>query len=87
MNAPRYPYLSQFAADYREQQRAEGLAEGLAEGQAEARAADVVRILEKRRVTVDAASRERILGCTDLHQLTQWFDRAITVEAVSELFS
>jgi predicted transposase/invertase (TIGR01784 family) len=68
-----------------DQGRQQGLAQGLAEGQASERALGVLRILESRRIAVDEQTRSRILSCTDLHLLEQWFDRALDATSISDL--
>ncbi|MGW0657809.1 hypothetical protein [Streptodolium elevatio] len=55
-------------------------------GEARARAADVLRILERRGVAVPEVHRQRVLECDDLGVLDDWFDRAITAEAADEVF-
>jgi predicted transposase/invertase (TIGR01784 family) len=65
---------------------AESLIEkGWAKGLAQARAEDVLRILSKRGISVDESARQRILGCTDMETLDQWFDRALTATRLSDL--
>lgn len=58
---------------------------GWVKGRVRTRAEDVLRILLKRGFAVDDGTRQRILGCTDLETLDQWFDRALTVTHLSEL--
>jgi hypothetical protein len=58
---------------------------GRVKGQAEGRAEDVLRILMKRRVSVDPQARQRILSCTDLATLGLWLERAITAKHVAEV--
>lgn len=57
------------------------------QGRAEGRAADVLRILDKRGIAVDDESRERIEACTDLDLLGTWLDRSLTARQVAELFA
>ncbi|MEV1066836.1 hypothetical protein [Streptomyces sp. NPDC050263] len=64
----------------------EGEAKGRAEGRAQGRAEDILRILGLRGVDVPADVRERIASCADLDTLGVWFDRALTVAGVEELF-
>lgn len=59
--------------------------QGWTKGLAQARAEDVLRILSKRGIPVDDGTGQRILGCTDLETLDQWFDRALTITRLSEL--
>jgi hypothetical protein len=63
----------------------EGMEKGLVQGQARGRAEDVLRILAARGVSVDEASRQRILGCTDLSTLDAWFDRALNATRLSDV--
>ncbi|EYT80090.1 hypothetical protein CF54_27430 [Streptomyces sp. Tu 6176] len=61
--------------------------EGKAEGKAEERTALILHVLEKRGIKVPEEAHERITSCTDLDQLTTWFDRALTAEAADDLFA
>jgi hypothetical protein len=78
-----FPYSSQLRSKGREEGRAEGRAAGRAEGEAAA----ILRILERREVELDDASRERIESCTDLETLGKWLDRSLDVRTVDELFA
>lgn len=62
--------------------RAEGKAEGKAEGEAKM----VLVVLQARGIEVSEGARERIMGCKDERQLTEWAARAATAESVDELF-
>jgi predicted transposase YdaD len=64
---------------------ARGMAKGLAEGLVAARAEDVLRILAVRGVLVPDEAQKRILSCTDLALLDQWFDRALKATQLSEV--
>jgi hypothetical protein len=66
--------------------KSEGKAEGRAEGKAEGKAEFVLRALGARRIHVTSAARERILGCDDIRQLERWFDRALEIRFIEELF-
>ncbi|KFE62719.1 hypothetical protein [Hyalangium minutum] len=59
--------------------------QGWMKGVARGRADSVLRILSKRGIPVDDGTRQRILGCTELETLDQWFDRALTVTRLSDL--
>ncbi|MFO0593444.1 MAG: Uma2 family endonuclease [Polyangiaceae bacterium] len=77
-------------AEGREEGRAEGREEGRAEALAEAlrmKQSSVLRILEKRGLTVSARLRARIAATTDVALLDRWFDEALTVERASDLKS
>lgn len=60
----------------------EGKVEGKAEGEAEA----LLTVLSARGLEISDDVRARITGCTDLEQLSAWIRRAVTAEAVDELF-
>ena len=70
-----YPFVSQMRLQAREEGRAEG------------RAAAVVKVLERRGIEVDDASRARIMSCGDVDALDIWLDRSFVVAAASELFA
>lgn len=63
--------------------REEGREVGLAEGEARA----VLAVLETRAIEVTPAARERITGCTDTAQLTEWVRCSVTAATVEELAS
>ncbi len=66
--------------------RAEGEEVGKAEGKAEGLANGVLRILGHRGIEVPDDARERILACRDSVLLEHWFDEALSIESVDELF-
>jgi hypothetical protein len=65
---------------------AESWAAGYAAGLAEERAKGTLAMLEVRRLSISDDVRDRIITCTDLARLRDWFDRAGTVERVEGLF-
>lgn len=58
----------------------------LNEGTATGEAKGVVRVLEVRGIPVTDETRERITTCTDLARVSDWLDRAGTVERAEDLF-
>jgi hypothetical protein len=60
--------------------------ETLNAGEAKGRAADILRILDRRGIEIPEDARERITSCTDLDVLGTWFDRSLTVTNTEELF-
>jgi hypothetical protein len=64
--------------------RTEGRTEGLAEGLARGRAEGVLRILAARGIALNEEERQRILSCTDLNTLDQWFERALNATSLSD---
>ncbi len=61
--------------------------EGRAEGEARGEARGVLRVLEVRGLVITGAVRERIVTCSDLTLLSDWLDRAGTVERAEDLFT
>jgi len=55
---------------------------GKAEGNAEA----LLRVLSRRGIEVSAESRDKILSCTDVERLCEWFDRALEAGAIEDVF-
>jgi hypothetical protein len=82
MAAETFPFVSEMRA----KGRAEGLAEGEAKGEAKGEARAILRILKRRKVAVDGASRQRIESCTNVTTLETWLDRSLTATTVEELF-
>ncbi|RZU24718.1 hypothetical protein [Streptomyces sp. BK239] len=64
----------------------EAMSEGEAKGEAKGRAADILRILDRRGIEVSEAVRESVTSCTDLDALGTWLDRSLTASAAEELF-
>jgi hypothetical protein len=58
-----------------------------AQGEAKGEARAVLRVLERRGISVSAEVRERILACPDVPTLEGWLDRALTAVRAEELFS
>jgi hypothetical protein len=57
-----------------------------AQGEAKGEARAILRILERRGVSISAELRDRILGCSDLATLEGWLDKALTAASAEELF-
>ncbi|MFL1382145.1 hypothetical protein, partial [Nocardiopsis protaetiae] len=60
--------------------------EGREEGREEAAANSVLRILNKRGLTVSDDVRARIESCDDLDTLYSWVDKAIDADRAEDLF-
>jgi hypothetical protein len=82
MQSGTYQYQSEFARKY----VAQGREEGRQEGRHEAERAAILKVLDVRGLKVDAASRERILACSEPEQLEVWLRKAVTAESLQELF-
>ncbi|MFD6024689.1 hypothetical protein [Streptomyces griseoluteus] len=57
------------------------------EGEAMGEAKGVLRVLEVRGVPVPDDVREQIIACTDLARVSEWLDRAGTVERAEDLLT
>ncbi|WNG34836.1 hypothetical protein F0U61_15135 [Archangium violaceum] len=60
--------------------------EQLERGCQQGRTESLLRLLAARGIPVDAPSRQRIMSCTDIATLDQWFDRAVNATQLSEVF-
>ena len=58
----------------------------LAQGEARGLAKSLLRVLERRAITISEAVRERVLATRDGSLLQRWFDRAFSVASADELF-
>jgi hypothetical protein len=91
MQPRKYEYKTEFARSYyakgEAKGHAEGEAKGRAEGKAEGEAKALLAVLAARGLEVDAATRERILTCTDAEKLERWIVRAVTASSAQEVLS
>lgn len=74
---------SEYEKTFIERIHDQGIAEGKAEGKAEA----VLQLLGARGLTASEQERRRVMSCTDLAQVTLWFDRALTARTAAEVFA
>ena len=58
-----------------------------AEGRTEGEAKGVLTVLRARGLTVDDATRERVLACRDLPTLERWHVNAVTATSLDEVFA
>lgn len=72
--------------DLREEFERRGALKGKLEGKLEGEARALLRVIEKRGIAVDEATRERVLSCTDSATLDAWLDRAATATTAAEVF-
>jgi len=47
----------------------------------------LLRLLDRRGLAVDEATRARVTACEDADQLEQWFDRAVVASRTAEVFA
>ena len=60
--------------------------EGLHQGAIKAKAEDVLKIIDARAIDVTAEQRDHVSSCTDIAQLDQWFDSALTAQTAKDIF-
>jgi hypothetical protein len=58
-----------------------------AQGEAKGEARSIVRVLERRGLSVSPEQRECILACADIAILERWLDAAVTASSTEELFA
>jgi hypothetical protein len=56
-------------------------------GSRRARTEDILRILARRNVSVSEHERTVIEGCTDMDTLEMWFDQALVIDDINDLFA
>jgi hypothetical protein len=59
---------------------------GREQGLEQAKAEYVIKALDKRGLDLTLEQRAQVSACTDLAQLDQWFDRALTAAATADVF-
>lgn len=78
-----YPHVSQWRAQATEQ----GIEQGIEQGSVKTRIEDILRILARRNMSVSEDDRAVIEGCTDMDTLEVWFDRALVIDELEDLFA
>ncbi len=78
MSATNYEFQSEFARKY--------FSQGKAEGKVEGEATLLLRIIDRRGISVSAHDRERVRTCTDLAQIEAWADRALVATTRDQIF-
>jgi hypothetical protein len=56
------------------------------QGAVQAKAEDVLKVMHVRAIDVTAEQREQVSSCTDIAQLDEWFDRALTAQTAADIF-
>jgi hypothetical protein len=82
-----YPHVSQWRAQATEQGIAQGIEQGIEQGKLKARTQDILRILNRRGISIPEADQTTIENCTDMDTLEKWFDRALVVNDIKDLFT
>ena len=66
---------------------AQGVAKGVAQGVAKGKAEALLTIVTHRGLTLTAAQRRRIMGCTDVAMIERWLERALSASSGAELLA
>src|ERR1700722_14321187 len=61
----------------------QGMQEGLQQGQVKAKSEHVLKIIDARAIDVTAEQRQLVSSCTDIAQLDEWYDSALSGETVA----
>jgi hypothetical protein len=77
------PQGQRFFSETQRRSFSEGEKKGKAEGEAQA----LLRVLDRRGLSISAEQRERVLACSELAALEAWLDRAVTAESTEEVFA
>src|SRR3984957_1378714 len=65
----------------------QGMQQGMQRGAVKAKSEDVLKIIDSRAINVTAEQREQVTSCTDIAQLDEWFDSALTAERAADIFA
>jgi hypothetical protein len=64
----------------------QGMQQGMRQGAVQAKAEDVIKIIDARAIDVTAEQRDQVSSCSDIAQLDEWFDRALTAQTAADIF-
>jgi len=64
----------------------QGMEQGIEQGAAQAKSEDVLKIIDARAIDATAEQREQVSSCTDIAQLDEWFDSALTADTAGDIF-
>jgi hypothetical protein len=81
------PYHSDFARTHFARGVASGQAKAKAHWEARGLAKAVLIVFEVRGLQATASRREKVLSCTDIEQLKDWLQKALTVKTAAEVFA
>ena len=64
----------------------QGLQQGLQQGEIKAKSEGVLKVIDSRAINLTAEQREQVTSCTDIAQLDEWFDSALTADTAADIF-
>ena len=76
----------EWKSDFIEGFHRQGLEEGREQGLEQGKAEYLIKIIDARRIAMTDQERQQVTSCTDLTQLDQWFDRALTATTAADIF-
>ena len=79
-------WKSDFIEGFVQEGLQEGLQKGMRQGEVKAKSEDVLKIIDSRAIEVTAEQREQVTSCTDIAQLDEWFDSALTADTAADIF-
>jgi len=79
-------WKSDFIEGFVQEGLQKGMQQGMQQGEIKAKSADVLKIIDSRAIKVTAEQREQVTSCTDIAQLDEWFDSALTAETAADIF-
>jgi hypothetical protein len=79
-------WKSDFIEGFVQEGLQKGIQQGLQQGEVKAKSEDVLKVIDSRAINVTAEEREQVASCTDIAQLDEWFDSALTAETAADIF-
>jgi len=79
-------WKSDFIEGFVRQDMEQGIEQGIEQGAAQAKSEDVLKIIDARAIDATAEQREQVSSCTDIAQLDEWFDSALTADTAGDIF-
>ena len=76
----------EWKSDFIESYEERGLEQGVEQGSVATKREDVLKVLDVRRLRPTEAQRAQVEASTDLAQLDQWFERALTAATAADVF-
>jgi flagellar biosynthesis/type III secretory pathway protein FliH len=79
-------WKSDFIEGFVQEGLQKGMQQGMQQGAVKAKSEAVLKIIDARAIDVTAEQCDQVSSCTDIAQLDQWFDSALTAQTVSDIF-
>ena len=82
---PEGPLMRDLREEFERRGERKGELKGKLEGKLEGEARALLRVLDRRGLAVDEATRARVLACVDGATLDAWLDRAVTASTIADV--